>query len=138
MVNNHMFDVESLKRIVITQREEIEEFIERENIIEREIDKEALLSFLSYPNILAILGVRRSGKSVLTWLLMRNKKFAYINFFDERLLSFSPNDYEKLMQAFYELYGDVEYFVFDEIQSVKGWERFLSRIRTTKKIIVTG
>ncbi|MFA4640119.1 AAA family ATPase [Pyrococcus kukulkanii] len=69
---------------------------------------------------------------------MRDKKFAYINFFDERLLSFSPNDYEKLMQAFYELYGDVEYFVFDEIQSVKGWERFLSRIRTTKKIIVTG
>ncbi|MFA4662349.1 hypothetical protein [Pyrococcus kukulkanii] len=59
-----MFGVESLKRIVITQREEIEEFIERENIIEREIDKEALLSFLSYPNILAILGVRRSGKSV--------------------------------------------------------------------------
>ncbi|ASJ16580.1 hypothetical protein A3L04_05600 [Thermococcus chitonophagus] len=133
-----MLDIESLKRIIITQREEIEEFMERENIIEREIDKEALLKFFSYPNILAILGVRRSGKSVLTWLLMRDKKFAYINFFDERLLSFSPNDYEKLMQAFYELYGDVKYFVFDEIQSVRGWERFLSRIRTTKKVIVTG
>jgi hypothetical protein len=133
-----MLSVEELKRIIITQREEMDEFLNRERLIEREVDRRRLLKFLQYPNILAILGVRRSGKSVLSWLLMRGKKFGYINFFDERLLGFSPEDFEKLVQAFHELYGDLDYFVFDEIQSVQGWERFLSRVRTSKRVIITG
>ncbi len=133
-----MLGVEELKRIIITQREEMDEFLNRERLIEREVDRRRLLKFLQYPNILAILGVRRSGKSVLTWLLMRGKKFGYINFFDERLLGFSPEDFEKLVQAFHELYGDLDYFVFDEIQSVQGWERFISRMRTSKRVIITG
>ena len=133
-----MLSVEELKRIIITQREEMDEFLNRERLIEREVDEKRLLKFLQYPNILAILGVRRSGKSVLSWLLMRGKKFGYINFFDERLLGFSPEDFEKLVQAFHELYGDLDYFVFDEIQSVQGWERFLSRVRTSKRVIITG
>ncbi len=133
-----MLGVEELKRIIITQREEMDEFLNRERLIEREVDRRRLLKFLQYPNILAILGVRRSGKSVLSWLLMRGKKFGYINFFDERLLGFSPEDFEKLVQAFHELYGDLDYFVFDEIQSVQGWERFISRMRTSKRVIITG
>ncbi|WP_461864292.1 ATP-binding protein [Thermococcus sp.] len=133
-----MLGVEELKRIIITQREEMDEFLNRERLIEREVDRRRLLKFLQYPNILAILGVRRSGKSVLSWLLMRGKKFGYINFFDERLLDFSPEDFEKLVQAFHELYGDLDYFVFDEIQSVQGWERFISRMRTSKRVIITG
>ena len=133
-----MLSVEELKRIIMTQREEMDEFLNRERLIEREVDEKRLLKFLQYPNILAILGVRRSGKSVLSWLLMRGKKFGYINFFDERLLGFSPEDFEKLVQAFHELYGDLDYFVFDEIQSVQGWERFLSRVRTSKRVIITG
>jgi len=133
-----MLSVEELKRIIMTQREEMDEFLNRERLIEREVDEKRLLKFLQYPNILAILGVRRSGKSVLSWLLMRGKKFGYINFFDERLLGFSPEDFEKLVQAFHELYGDLDYFVFDEIQSVQGWERFLSRMRTLKRVIITG
>ncbi|USH00031.1 ATP-binding protein [Thermococcus argininiproducens] len=133
-----MLSVEELKRIIITQREEMDEFLNRERLIEREVDEKRLLKFLQYPNILAILGVRRSGKSVLSWLLMRGKRFGYINFFDERLLGFSPEDFEKLVQAFHELYGDLDYFVFDEIQSVQGWERFLSRVRTSKRVIITG
>ncbi len=44
-----------------------------------------------------------------------------------------------IVQAFYELYGsDLEYLIFDEILNVERWESFVSRLRTSKKIIVTG
>jgi hypothetical protein len=39
---------------------------------------------LSYPNVLAILGVRRCGKSILSWQVFKDQKFGYINFDDER------------------------------------------------------
>ena len=129
---------EELKRIVVSQREEMEELFKGERIIERDVNVSNLKSFIAHPNILAILGVRRSGKSLFSWMLMQGEKYAYVNFFDERLSSFESSDFERLMQAFYELYGDVDYLIFDEIQSVENWERFLSRLRTSKKIVITG
>ncbi|EQD79092.1 ATPase, partial [mine drainage metagenome] len=87
---------------------------------------------------LAILGVRRSGKSVLTWLMLKDKKFGYVDFFDERLTTLRSDELAKIIQAFFELYSNVDYFVFDEIQRVQGWERFVSRLRTSKRIVITG
>ncbi len=85
--------------------------------------------------MLAILGIRRCGKSIFSWLLLKGEKFGYINFFDERLSGLKAKELNKILQAFYELYGsDVEYFVFDEIQKVPGWERFISRLRTSNKL----
>jgi len=72
-------------------------------------------------------------------LLLEGEKFGYINFFDERLVGLKAEELNKVLQAFYELYGsDTEYFVFDEVQKVLGWERFVSRLRTSNKIIITG
>ncbi len=127
-----------LKNVVVNQREEMEELFSKERIIERNVDVPGLKDFISHPNILAILGVRRSGKSLFSWMLLDGENYGYINFFDERLSGFGVEDFERLLQAFYELYGDVEYFIFDEIQNVPGWERFLSRLRTGKKIVITG
>ncbi len=131
-------DVEELKYVIETQREETTEIFKQERIIDRDIDKKHIKRFLSHPNILAILGVRRSGKSLLSWLLLMEEKYGYINFFDERLLGFNVKDFEKTLQAFYELYGDIKYIILDEIQHIPGWERFTSRLRTTKRIIITG
>ncbi len=131
-------NIDHLKRVIVSQREEMEDMLTRERIIERSIDTARLKGFISHPNILAILGVRRSGKSLFSWMLMQGEAYAYVNFFDERLSGFESADFEGLMQAFYELYGDVEYLVFDEIQEVENWERFLSRLRTGKKIVITG
>jgi uncharacterized protein len=87
----------------------------------------------------AILGIRRCGKSIFTWLLLSGEKFGYINFFDERLIGLKADELNKVMQAFYELYGsDLTYFIFDEIQKVPNWERFISRLRTANKIVITG
>jgi len=138
VVNKNMISVEDLKRIIVSQREDMAELIRREKIIPRNVDIKRLESYLKHPIVFTILGIRRCGKSVFTWLLLANKKFGYINFFDERLSLLKQDDLDKVLQAFYELYGDVDYFVFDEIQNVEGWERFVSRLRTSKKVIITG
>ena len=131
-------NVEELKSVIVSQRQQMEELFQQEEIIDREIGLENVRYLLSHPNILAILGVRRSGKSVFTWLLLRDKKFGYINFFDERLASLRSDELSKIVQAFSELYSETNYFILDEIQIVQGWERFVSRLRTSKRIVITG
>lgn len=131
-------NVEELKSVVVSQHKQMEELFQQEEIIEREISFENARLLLTHPNILAILGVRRSGKSVFTWLMLRDEKFGYINFFDERLASLHSEELSKIIQAFSELYSEVDYFIFDEIQRVQGWERFVSRLRTSKRIVITG
>jgi len=88
---------------------------------------------------IVILGVRRAGKSILSMQTFYGRKFAYINFDDERLIDLNTSDLNKILQAFYELYGsDVNNLIFDEIQNVRGWELFITRLRDTNKVIVTG
>lgn len=132
-------DVEVLKRVIESQREEIEEKFAKENIVARE-GLDIAKKYLSFPNILVIFGVRRSGKSIFSILLARElkKKMAYINFVDERLISIRTEDLDRVLQAFYELYGDIEFVILDEIQQVHGWELFANRLRRTKKVVITG
>ena len=131
--------IEELKKIVVSQREEMEEIFEKEKIIERKIDKNSLCRYLKYPNILAILGIRRSGKSILSHLLLKGKKYGYLNFDDERLAELNSKNLESVLQSFYELYGtDLEYIILDEIQNMHNWELFVNRLRRTKKVIITG
>lgn len=130
---------EELNRIIIAQREEIEEKFQKENIIPREVDFSQIKKYLSIPNILTILGVRRSGKSILSWEILRGKGFLpYINFDDERLVEFTTKDFDKLLEVFYEIYGDFEYIILDEPQNITGWELFINRLRRTKRVIITG
>jgi uncharacterized membrane protein len=51
---------EEIKRVVVSQREEIEEKFKRENIVKREPNIDHLRKFLEKPNILVILGIRSS------------------------------------------------------------------------------
>ncbi len=130
--------IELLKSIIAEQRNETDRKL-REEIIERE-NIGGLERFLKYPNILAILGVRRCGKSVFSLLLSKKLKetFGCINFDDERLIRAKTEDLNKVLQAFYELYGDVDLILLDEIQNIEGWELFANRLRRTKKVIITG
>jgi len=127
-----------IREIVIEQRREIEEILSSERIIEREI-KDISKEYLKYPNVLAILGVRRCGKSTFSWQIFSGKKFAYINFDDERLIDLKKEDLNKVLQVFYEIYGsDLENIILDEPHNIFGWELFVNRLRRTKKVIITG
>src|SRR3989344_1106693 len=125
------------KSVIKEQREELEKIERAEKIIER-TNLEESKQLLKYPNILAVLGIRRCGKSIFSYLLAKQHNFAYINFDDERLVGLKSDDLNKILESFYELYGDVDYIILDEIQNVNNWELFVNRLRRTKKIILTG
>ncbi len=125
------------KSIIKEQREELENIEKNEKIIEREKLDEARV-ILKYPNILAVLGIRRCGKSIFSYLLAKNSKTGYINFDDERLIEIKNEDFDRILTSFYELYADLDYIILDEIQNIKNWELFVNRLRRTKKVILTG
>ena len=64
-------NVEEIKSVLKEQREDAENLVSR--AVPRDVPKEELLTNLSIPNVLAILGVRRSGKSTLSLLLLKDK-----------------------------------------------------------------
>jgi predicted AAA+ superfamily ATPase len=131
-------NLQEIKGVIVSQREEMDEKFREGRIIEREPNVNNLRRFLAYPNILVILGIRRCGKSVFSWQIFRDEMFGYINFDDERLFGVKAKDLDLVLQAFYELYGDIDYIILDEPQNVEGWELFANRLRRTKKVIITG
>ncbi len=129
-------DKEALRLVIVDQRRNIEERFKNKNIIVRDSSRDVRLKS---PTALVILGVRRCGKSTLSEQLFLGLEFGYINFDDERLLGATKDDLNVVLQIFYELYGsDLDNIILDEIQIVSGWEPFVSRLRDTKKVIITG
>ncbi|MGQ9782195.1 MAG: ATP-binding protein [Nitrososphaeria archaeon] len=131
-------NLQEVKRAIVSQREEIEEKFSQDRIVEREPEISKLKGFLAFPNILVVLGIRRCGKSIFSWLILKNGMFGYINFDDERLYGIKADNLDLVLQSFYELYGNTNYIILDEPQNVTGWELFVNRLRRTKKVIVTG
>ena len=131
-----MVTVEEIKQAIREREFQIEKKFNKEEIIPRDIPP--LREILTTDLALVVTGVRRSGKSVLSFMLGRKMgDFAYVNFEDERLF-IDAKELNKVMEAIYGLKGDVEVIIFDEIQNVEGWEKFISRIIQSKKVIITG
>lgn len=88
-----------------------------------------------------VIGVRRSGKSTLCSKFLRQQDvaFAYVNFDDDRLGGMQTEDFDKLLDALYQQYGDFKHLFVDEIQNVEGWQLFVNRLLRQKiHVFVTG
>jgi len=121
-----------LKQIIFEQQS-----ITGEKFIHREIPDSLSLC----KEIVVISGIRRCGKSVLLHQVrqLHKEKDYYLNFEDERLISFGVDDFQLLHELFIELFGNQKTFYFDEIQNVLGWERFVRRLYDSgNKVYVTG
>ncbi len=125
-----------IKTAIVDRENDLRKKFQEEHIIAREVFKTAQ-SLVSKDVALFISGPRRCGKSILAFMLGLDKKFAYVNFDDERLV-LEASELNKVLEAIYSLKGDVDFFIFDEIQNISGWEKFISRLVQTKKIILTG
>ena len=125
---------ETLKRIVKTQRSELESLeYGMDRTIAEKID-------LKLPFAIILSGIRRCGKSTLLRQVMKTTKNShYFNFEDPRATGFEVNDFQKLDEIFKEEYGESDYYFFDEIQNVEKWELFVRTMLDKKKhFLITG
>ncbi|GBD96435.1 MAG TPA: ATP-binding protein [Nitrospirae bacterium] len=124
-----------MKSIVLGHKEERDELLRGNYVLRNGLDeaRESIKNNL----IKVIIGPRRAGKSVFAIQMLKGLNFAYLNFDDERL--FKITDYDELLKAIVQVYGDTKYILFDEIQNIANWELFVNRLhRRGFIIIVTG
>ena len=136
-----------IKELIIEHKER---FLAKTKLIKREIQKD-INSFLKQREIIVITGVRRGGKSSLMKLLATDitekygvprNNILHLNFEDERFTEFDVNDFDQVYEIFLEVYHPrgKNYFFLDEVQNVKGWERWVNRLYEFEdiNIFVTG
>lgn len=138
---------EELKQLIIEHKNR---FLRKTDLIKREIQKE-IENYLTQKEIIVITGIRRSGKSSLMQLIAQDiieklnvsqDNILYLNFEDERFISFSKEDFEKIYEVFLDSFScsGRKYFFLDEIQNIENWERWLNRLYQFEdiKIFITG
>ena len=126
-----------LKRIISDQKEEFEILLSR-TWMHRPEEK---LVDISSNMAQVVIGVRRSGKSVLCLNVIRASglPFAYVNFEDEKLSAASADDLNAILENLYGAYGDFSHIFLDEIQNVDGWQYFVNRLlRRGMHVLMTG
>ncbi len=134
-----MKSFENIRTLLIEQREE---FLHKDlGVIRTKLVE--LNKYKDTPTAVVISGLRRAGKSTLLAQLAHafypEGEYFYVNFEDERLLSFTASDFTELHELLIELFGNRKIFLLDEIQNIEGWERFVNRMITGGyKFYITG
>ena len=99
-----------------------------------------------------VIGMRRSGKTWFCYQQMREllekglekERLLYLNFEDERLLPFSANDFQLILETYYRKFPAFKskrcYLFLDEVQRIEGWDKFVRRVLDNEKlsVCVTG
>lgn len=124
-----------IKDFVLQHKKEKEELSSRNYVWREKLGYAG--KFLDKDLIKVITGPRRAGKSVFSFLLLRNINFAYVNFDDENLLK--VKNYDEILQAIFEVYPETKFIFFDEIQNLEKWEIFVNKLqRRGYNLILTG
>lgn len=130
-------DLYEIVRILTDQKKELEKIDVKALCSRREESQFELDSPLAQ----VVIGVRRSGKSMLCLkaLVQSGKKFGYVDFDDENLEGLERKDLNTVLEAAYMVYGDFDYLFLDEAQNVDGWHLFVNRLlRQKMHIVLTG
>ncbi len=124
-----------IKQLIISQKEE-RDFLLGKEYIPRE-GLELARASLENDLIKVIVGPRRAGKSVFALQMLKGLNFAYVNFDDERLLAI--RDYDEILKALREIYGETPFLLLDEIQNLDSWELWVNRLqRRGLRLVITG
>lgn len=124
-----------IDEIVLAHKNEKEKLM-KEKYVKREIH-EKVEGVIKQDLIKVIIGPRRAGKSVFSIILLGDKNFAYLNFDDEELLKIK--DYDEILKGLIQVYGKIDYILFDEIQNLDRWELFVNKLkRRGLNLVLTG
>jgi hypothetical protein len=95
----------------------------------------------------AVIGMRRTGKTTFLWQVLAERLsqgasregLLYFSFEDERLTGMRSADLHLVVEEYYRLHPQVQdrqraVLLFDEIQTVPGWETFTRRLLDTEQV----
>ena len=127
-----------LKQILLDQKE----MYLKEGMIRRDYELEDTVNY-------CFVGIRRTGKSYMMYQQIRRllaagirpEQILYVNFEDERFLEIGTEDLNLILEIGMETAGSnpKPYIFLDEIQNIKGWEKFVRRLADMKyRINITG
>jgi uncharacterized protein len=99
-----------------------------------------------------VVGMRRSGKTWFCYQHMKDlvnggiakERILYLNFEDDRLLPFSAQDFQTILDTYYRKFPSFKtlecFYFLDEIQRIQGWDSFVRRVLDTERIslYITG
>lgn len=124
-----------MNTIIQNQRKERDELLARHYLMRK--SNTDVKTLLDNPMIKLITGPRRVGKSTYALLMLQGKSFAYLNFDDNLLLS--AWDEELVMRTLDEVYPNYEFLLLDEVQNLKDWDIWVSKLyRRGKNLVITG
>lgn len=117
-----------------------QEFISQISFEKREYELEANANYV-------FVGLRRAGKSYLMYQHIHHlmeqghsiEEMLYFNFEDDRIDSITISDLDLIKTCYEEMYDHRPIFFLDEIQNIKGWEKFARRLADTGyRVYITG
>lgn len=117
-----------------------QEFVSQISFEKREYELEANANCV-------FVGLRRAGKSYLMYQHIHHlmeqghsiEEMLYFNFEDDRIDSITISDLDLIKTCYEEMYDHRPIFFLDEIQNIKGWEKFARRLADTGyRVYITG
>ena len=128
------------KDLIKTLIAEYQQYVTGVELIPRQVE------FLDGQNYV-LVGLRHAGKSYLMYQRIaellsqghQQDEVLYFNFEDDRIDSLDITDLELIKTCYEEMYDHRPLFFLDEVQLVKGWEKFARRLADQKyQVYITG
>ncbi len=105
------------------------------SVLERDITNE-VKKWMDEEEVVVLVGVRRGGKTSIMHDLIKQFPGIFVNFEDERFVDFNYQDFQKIEELLKQTGS--KYLYLDEVQNVRLWEKFVSRIHRRYKVVVSG
>lgn len=117
-----------------------QDFVAHVSFEHREYNMEANANYV-------FVGLRRAGKSYLMYQQIHAlaeqghdiEEMLYFNFEDDRIDAIELADLDLIKSCYEEMYSHRPIFFLDEIQNIRGWEKFARRLADTGyRVYITG
>jgi len=124
-----------MRQIIKRQKQEKEQ-VAGSDFVRRDVTGK-IDTYLRQDIIKVVTGVRRCGKSIFCFMVLKGTDFGYVNFDEKELVGLE--NYDEILRYVREFYGDVDYLFLDEVQNLENWELWVNSLhRRGYNLLITG